>query len=420
MSDDKTLYVGMDICNDITQISCFDNKKNEPFSVGYIYDTARKYEFPTVLALNVKQKKWYYSYEAFEKRMLEEYIFFDNIIKSAGEMEIYETGSVKFKISELLRIFIEKIFIVLKGYFPSEKIKMLVITTSDTGSIFEKNISQALQMLGIENDRYTFIDHKKAYMYYAISQRRELWMNNVGLFEFSKDNVNYTQLNIDRNHTPYVVTTSTKNLTEKLNYNQYDKMEKEQKTNIFVNMANAIFYRNIITTVYITGNKYAGLWLSDALKQLCKDRRIFQGENLYTRGACYFSKTRENEENNFVAMDETIVSYNIYLKLYADAAMSKVKIVSAGSAWSEIDESLDMIPDDEDELSFVVENVINKETKYHMLSLSGMSGRKNKTTRYTFRIRFLSAHKCIVTLKDDGFGDFSPSTNRIWESIINL
>ena len=41
-------------------------------------------------------------------------------------------------------------------------------------------------------------------------------------------------------------------------------------------------------------------------------------------------------------------------------------------------------------------------------------------TRFTLRLRFADASHCIVTLKDDGFGEFCPSSNRIWERYLSL
>ena len=100
--------------------------------------------------------------------------------------------------------------------------------------------------------------------------------------------------------------------------------------------------------------------------------------------------------------------------------MQEVVLAKAGSLWSEIDSSVDVIPDDEDEMQITIQDVLKHETKAHMLSLSGFAGRENKMTRFTIRIRFADSHTCIVTLKDNGFGEFCPSSNRVWERYITV
>jgi len=36
------------------------------------------------------------------------------------------------------------------------------------------------------------------------------------------------------------------------------------------------------------------------------------------------------------------------------------------------------------------------------------------------RIRFESPSQCIVTIKDEGFGELFPTSNRIWEKQVEL
>lgn len=56
-----------------------------------------------------------------------------------------------------------------------------------------------------------------------------------------------------------------------------------------------------------------------------------------------------------------------------------------------------------------VQDVIKHQTKIHMLSLSGFQGRENKTTRFTVRVRFSNRETAVITLKDNGFGEISPT-----------
>ena len=95
-------------------------------------------------------------------------------------------------------------------------------------------------------------------------------------------------------------------------------------------------------------------------------------------------------------------------------------LAKAGTLWNEVDASIDVIPDDEDEIQITIQDVLRHETKAHMLSLSGFSGRENRMTRFTIRIRFADKNTCIVTLKDNGFGEYCPSSNRIWERYIKI
>ncbi len=45
----------------------------------------------------------------------------------------------------------------------------------------------ALNRIGIGEDRYVIQLHQQSYMYYALSQKKELWLNDVALFEFGRE-----------------------------------------------------------------------------------------------------------------------------------------------------------------------------------------------------------------------------------------
>ena len=119
-------------------------------------------------------------------------------------------------------------------------------------------------------------------------------------------------------------------------------------------------------------------------------------------------------------LDEEMITANVSLRVYHEAQMQDLVLAKAGSVWDEVDVSVDVIPDKEYEIQITAQDVIKHQTNAHMLSLSGFAGRENKTTRFTVRVRFADRETCIVTLKDNGFGEVSPTSNRIWERCIKL
>ncbi|MCR5587253.1 MAG: hypothetical protein K6F77_06960 [Lachnospiraceae bacterium] len=426
MSDERTLCLGIDLSDILTQISCYDMEEGEPVAVAYKYAGKDVYEIPSVLAYDVKYKIWYFGTEAEEKRKNAGFVAIRNIFELCMNETEIKIEDFVFSTDELLRIFLIRLLNIIKGRYPLERIKKLGLTSSMMDEKFKHKIKNAFIAAGLDEDRFFFIEHSKSYMYYALSQKSELWVNNVGLFEFYRDEQNYlrlkfVQLKIDRSQSPFIIGIDERDLTENMDLRSYDRISDFEKINNFTNMANAIFYKNVITTVYIIGSRYAEGWLDRSLRKLCVGRRIFKGENLYTRGACYASKILdEGGSKTFVLMDGSGINSNIYLRIFSGGETKLYRVVRAGNRWEDVDESVDIIPDDEDEISIVVENVITRQKKLHMLSVSSVDGRPNRLTRFTFRIRFAGAGECIITLKDNGFGEFYKSTNRIWERTLKL
>ena len=257
-------------------------------------------------------------------------------------------------------------------------------------------------------------------MYYAVSQSKELWANNVGLFEYDEDGLKYTNLTVDKRTLPYIVGTDTQDLSHIMSYEALE--ENQDIEYMFLNTANTILHKKMVTTIYVTGKGFEKAWATEALRKLCNGRRVFRGQNLFTKGACYAARalTEEEKLKEFIFLDDDMLTSDISITTYHDAKIHDVVLARAGTLWSDIDASIDIIPDNEDEIQITDRNILSRETRAHILSLSGFAARENKMTRFTVRIRFADRNTCIVTLKDNGFGEFSPSTNRIWERYIKL
>ena len=247
-------------------------------------------------------------------------------------------------------------------------------------------------------------------------------MNNVGMFEYGRNGLTYLQISIDRKSVPYIVGAEKKDLSDVVPYQLVLEGDENKLKYAFTNSANTSLHKQMVTTVYITGNGFEGRWSEDALKELCIGRRVFRGQNLFTKGACYAARefAGEGKLDGFIFLDDDMIVSDIMIKTYHNAEVGEVALARAGTRWKDIDNSIDVIPDDEDEIEIIVRNVLEHEARAHILSLSGFSGRANRMTRFTIRIRFADRNTCIVTLKDNGFGEFCPSSNRIWERYIKI
>lgn len=426
--------IGIDISDVMTQISEYDYEKKEPVAVGFRYGSDVIYEIPVVMGCSSSEEKnsgegqgrryWYFGKKAEELEKTEGFTVFRNFVSAAADEKHRETGE---KASEVFKRYLDDLMVVITARYRNTDDCMITFTFDEVSDRLEADIEEVLLKKGIKKSGFQIIDHKKSYMYYAVNQKEELWRNNVGLFSFRRDpddlsvRLDYTQLNIDRTSLPCIVSARQRDLTEKAGLQGESGLTERQRVNLFTNMADAIFYRNAVTTVYITGSRYAGPWLDRSLKSLCRGRRIFKGENLYTRGACFASlKKMYGSEEDPLLMDERGIPANIFLKVYTDGKIRDIPVVKAGTPWENVDISFDIIPYDEDELTLTVENIVTRQKKIHLLSMTSVEGKNDRMSRYTFRIRFSGADECIVTLRDRGFGEFRPSTNRIWERTFKI
>lgn len=422
MTEDRRLMVGMDLCDEVTQLSCCLPEHEDVMPVGRLIGREREYECPTVLGYNLQRQEWLFGTEAMLEAEKGDVILFRHIIKQIAAGGEVTEGERSLEPADALTHFFVKILSCLTEYYPNERIRKLVVTVSEKNDYITDAVTKAMQKIGVGPDRLVLQQHKQSYMYYALSQKKELWMNDVALFEFGPEGLFYSQIHIDRRTVPYVVGVKKTDLSETLNW---DMMEHDSSFKIeyaFVNLANTQMHKQTVTTIYVTGEGFQGQWADNALKQLCAGRRVFRGSNLFTKGACYAARELSGfgGKSEYLFLDEEMIYNNISIRLYWDAKVQEMTLARAGTSWKEIDVSVDIIPDSEDEIQLTTQDVLRHETKVHLLSLEGFDSRPNKMTRFTVRLRFADASHCIVTLKDNGFGDYCPSSNRIWERCISL
>lgn len=203
-----------------------------------------------------------------------------------------------------------------------------------------------------------------------------------------------------------------------------DKKELKEPTDknayIFLNTAKTVLYKKGVSTIYVTGIGFLGEWADEALRELCIGRRVFKGQNLYTRGALFKAMELEGKKKftEYAFIGDEMIGANIMLPVYHNAKEEQLILAKVGTTWTEIHNEVYFILDNEEEVQIIVDNPMKKERQTYLLQLDGLPYRPNKGSRIKLEIRFTDKETAVITMKDDGFGTFFETSNRIWEKII--
>lgn len=420
MDNQRKLIVGYDLCNEFSQISCYSYKTFEPIPI-----CSKEGEeinlIPTVLCIHNDTKLWNYGKEAVECAADGNGILVDKLLMklvSGEEVEVYgETLSAV----ALLEKFLRKSLTLIKNYFPTETITKLVVTLRDTDSRIVEGVYEALNLLGIEKDRATIINHASAFMYYALSQDRSLWANDVGLFHFDESGLFYYQISINRRTSPMIAGMEKKEFTDTMSYS----MLCQKGLNlgyIFENIANTVLHKQIVSTLYFTGSGFEGEWADLIMKSLCKGRRVFIGQNLYTKGACFAAKelSGDSKLGDIILLNNEMLKSALWIRAYSDAAVKEVLLVDAVVPWYEVNCSIEVIPDDETEIELIGRNIMTREITKDRLRITNLPNRPNRMTRLNINLTCISRSQAKILITDLGFGEIYPETGRIWEFTIEI
>lgn len=396
---ERTLLLGYDLGNKKTQMAVYDKKTREPILIGQSEDE--------------------------NDTLIDTSIALDGMEPVTGFVEKIRRGEsieVDGKISQpenVLAHFFRKTLSLTRRMYPGETILQLVVTVEDASKEFVQIIYEALEKLGIERDRALVIGHKQAFLYYVLYQKKEIWINDVGLFDHGEKSLTYYQMKVERSKTPTLVGVQEKDYTDALDFLDTDQ---ERRAAVFENVVYGAIHKQLLSALYMTGEGFENDWADGVFRKLCVGRRLFKGSNLYVNGACYAAKEIVGPPllDDYLLMDEDMINANISLRAYQDAEIKEIVLAKAGTPWYMVDEEIDIIPDGDNEICLLVNNVLKQKEKQLMLELDPVSARIDKHCRIGMRIRFASAHTCVVTLKDKGFGEMFKTSNRIWEKSFEI
>ncbi len=418
MENQRKLIVGYDLCEDFSQISCFSYKTYEPIPIGP-KDEEDNFLIPTVLCIHHETKLWSYGSEASACAGAGNGILVDNLIGRLKTSEKTEIYGQSFDGIALMEKFLRKSLTLIKNYFPTEPISKLVVTLRETEPKVVAGIYEALYQLGIERDRAVVINHTGAYLYYALSQDRSLWVNDVGLFDFNEYGLNYYRISVNRRSVPMIAGMDMRDFTDTLNYRMINSKEIDPGYT-FENIANTVLHKQIVSTLYFTGKGFEGGWADEAIRGLCAGRRVFIGQNLYSKGACYAAKELSGDKKlgDIILLNNEMLISSVSIKVYSDAVVKELLLTDAAVPWYEVEKEIEVIPEGEPELEIILRNIMTRELTRERLHLSLPPGRPDRMTRLGIRLTFQSRTMAQLTVTDLGFGEIHPGTGSTWEFMI--
>jgi len=420
VEEQRKLIVGFDLGEDYSQISCYSFKIFEPKSVC-LTEEEEHYLIPTVLCVKNDTKEWLYGDEAIACDSITEGVFADALLAKISAGETVKIFDIPFTGILLLEKFFRKTLMLLKKYFPTESITKIVVTIRDMEPKLVEGIYEALALLGLDKDRATILSHAQCYLYYALSQNQELWRNDVGLFEFDATGLSYYQININRRLHPMIAGVMKQNFADTLDYDRLHNPDANAEYT-FKNIANNVMYKQIISTLYFTGKGFEGSWADEIIKSFCTGRRAFKGQNLYTKGACYAARelTGEKKFSDFLFLSDEMIMTSVTIHVYQDGMIKEVVLTKEAVPWYEVNESVEVILDAEQEIEIYLKNIMSREIVKKKLLLNNLPERPNRMTRLLINLTCLERTTAKINVMDLGFGAIYEGTDRSWELTFEL
>ena len=401
----NSYYIGIDLNDSYAMVSFFQQNMKEPETVSTVAGS-EVFQIPLVLARRKSIGKWYYGDEARKLSKSGEMVCIDQLLKRALNNEKIVIDDDSFMAEELLALLLKKVMELPSKLGNPSSFDRLVICVD---RLTKENMSMFYGMsvrLGINSKQLTVIDRKESFYYFALNQDKSLWLHDVVLFMQENESIYFYSLKRDLRTTPQVVSID-KSISYTLDTNDKDKS--------FSDIINESFKNRVISTVFLVGDTFAEGWMKQSVTLLCKGRRVFMGNNLFTKGACYAAATRDKEaEWPFVYMGENEMKFNLSLKVHDKGELSFYNLISAGSNWFEAKGQCEVIISGSYEVDFWKQLPKSREAKIETLRLTDMPPRPDRATRIRITATPVSDDRIDIEIKDLGFGEIFMGSGKVW------
>lgn len=416
MQEIGQLVLGIDLCDDITQVTVMRPHAAEPDAVCFDARTRREY-IPTTLCVTA-DGEWNIGEPMQEKDTLLTGFFHNAVL---GE-EIVCDG-ITYTGQSILEQYLFLLFRKIRERFPEQSIGFVAVTCEEanTSEAVIEILRSALEKQEEFCNRYLVLSHLEAFLHFAIRQEEELWRNGSAAFDYATDGLLFYHMECRSVGGRRLVLAEYKDYSEVIPVGFTVKDETERVALTFERLAEMALQKQA-ASLYVTGRAFEGEWVSDVLRLLSSGRRVFRGENLYTQGACYAATEEFREERNadFLILMPWQITSDIYLLAENAEQEEEVLLAKAGEPYREVQAEIEVILDTTDKLTFKVVPAGLGNSFMIRIVPRELSLRPDRTSRYSVRLCFVKRDCMAIQIKDVGFGEFYPPTHRIYEELVDL
>ena len=308
---------------------------------------------------------------------------------------------------------------------PSTQTLRVCVTVPNLTQEIGEHLIACLEEMGIERKNLFLQDWRTSFYYYVVSMKKELWSGDVAFIRVRNMQMEGSILHIDRTVRPWVVTiqeTASADVSDRARGKRSEEDWNKERDRIFYEFLGKLFERRNVTTSYLYGKYFDRSWAERSFQYLTFRRHAFQGQNLFSKGACYSLMIRLGLRQipDMLFMGVDMVNHNIGMRLRVKGREQYQVLIPAGVNWYEAHSRIEMIPDGESSVTILTTPMEGGETVGRVLRLDHFPDRKNRATRLRMTIYFSSAHRCEIEVEDLGFGGITPSSGRVWKRQVIL
>ena len=422
-----SVFAGYDLGERYTQISYCFFEEGDVETVAPVMGT-KQYNIPFMLCKRKGTNQWLYGKEAVKSSEEEDMFPVEGLLTLAREGGEIEVDGESYDPAALLTLFIKKSLGLLSIIAPPENISAFMFTVDGMDDRMVEILLHVAANLNLKTERVYFQSHTESLYSFMLHQPSQLWAYQVVICEHDGRYLKTYRMECNKRTTPIVA------LIEEASYETLVVPMEEEPEDVkkdafrladerFLGILENLCEGHVVSSAYLLGDGFREEWHKRSLQFLCRNRRVFQGNNLFSKGAVYslmekFSPSEAGQTHIFLGKDK--LKANIGMHVLRQGKESYYALLDAGEIWYGLHKSCEILLGEEKSLSFVVTPLTGKNAETRTVPLTGARETGAPFTRYAIEVDMASHDTVRVVVTDLGLGEFFPSRGQRWEETFQI
>ncbi len=415
------IIVGYDLGDTFSQISYCFYDDNAPETLAVVAGT-ESYNIPTVLCKRKGVNQWFYGKEAVKHVQGEDGELLTNLVELARRGETVRIEEIAFDPVSLLTLFVKRSLAMLSIVSGVDKIAALMITCENLDAKMVEILNGVVAGLSLKTKVVCYQSHVESIYYYTLHQEEELWQRQVMICDYNADTIKVYQMDCNRKTTPVVAfvedyTFPFTHYQELLDADTMRESVARRMDEQFLEILQSLNRGQVVSSAYLLGEGFKEEWMQESLQYLCRGKRVFQGNNLYSKGACLGMREKlmpseVGKEHVFLGKDK--LKANVGMRVTRQGEDSYYALLDAGNSWYEAKHTMEFLLEKDNVFTLVITPLNGREVKYAQVTLEGLPLRENAASRLYMEMDMVNESCIRLTVEDLGFGELFPATNQKW------
>ena len=398
----EKLIIGIDLCDTYTQATVLGREE--------------VWSLPTVICRKKTVEEWCIGEEAYKYTLVGDGVIVDKLLSLSLKDGTSTIASIKYDGVWLLGKYLEKLLDMIRREYPGVPVAQLVISLKNMEMKLMDQLMACAGYLDIPRECVHIASHTECFVYYVLSQRRDVWGGQVGMFALSDEDLRYYELKVTRSPRQMTALAEYENLEEGFSLNVLESSSGARMADkILCACSDRLLHKKLFSSVFLTGKGFAKTdWAPDFMKKVCHRRRVFVEPTLFAKGAALKAEDYLNEQSSypFVCICEGKLKSTVVMEVMKHDTKVQMALAVAGESWYEARSVLEVILDNQDEIELtIIPHQDAKQKRIVKIPLDGFPKCPNKTTRVRIAAGFLDEKTMVIKLVDRGFGELFPKSD---------